>query len=101
MRAAVAESRDIEPAAVDGWPIGRRCCATTPWRAGWWDRIGYRDEAYLRIMELTGAQDLSDPDGDDAPDRLFPVAVCPQSPSRASVGQGAGPDRPAIAVVTL
>jgi protease-4 len=35
------------------------------------DRIGFRDEAYLRIATLVGADSLDDPDSDDAPPRLF------------------------------
>ena len=35
------------------------------------DRIGFRDEAYRRIGELTGARPDLDPDSDDAPRRLF------------------------------
>ena len=42
------------------WPTGHRYCAMTPWNSGLVDRIGFRDEAYARIAELVGVEDVSD-----------------------------------------
>ena len=63
------------------------------------DRIGFRDEAYLRIAELTGAEGLTDPDADDAPPRLF-LSRYSQTRSNGPSMPGRKPD-PTIAVVTV
>ena len=73
---AIAESRHIEPAAVDELadraPLLRDDAVT----GRLVDRIGFRDEAYARISELVGAPGISPETGDadsdpDAPPRLF------------------------------
>ncbi|ABM12177.1 signal peptide peptidase SppA, 67K type [Mycolicibacterium vanbaalenii PYR-1] len=72
---AVAASRGIDRAALDALadraPLLRDDAVT----AGLVDRIGFRDEAYARIAEMSGAEGVSpetgDPDGEDAPPRLF------------------------------
>jgi protease IV len=61
---AVAESRSLEPGAVDALadraPLLRDDAVT----GGLVDRIGYRDEAYARIAELIGTpSDHSEPEG--------------------------------------
>ena len=105
---AVAESRHLEPAAVDALadkaPLLRDDAVT----GGLIDRIGFRDEAYSRIAELAGAPGISpetgDADGDDAPPRLYlsryaratarrPAPPMPPIPGRKT--------KPTIAVVTL
>ena len=105
---AVAESRHLEPAAVDALadkaPLMRDDAVT----GGLVDRIGFRDEAYSRIAELAGAPGISpetgDADGDDAPARLYlsryaratarrPAPPMPPIPGRKT--------KPTIAVVTL
>ena len=105
---AVAESRHLEPAAVDALadkaPLLRDDAVT----GGLVDRIGFRDEAYSRIAELAGAPGISpetgDADGDDAPSRLYlsryaratarrPAPPMPPIPGRKT--------KPTIAVVTL
>ena len=102
VRAAVAESRDIEPAAVDELADRAPLLRDDAVVGRLVDRIGYRDEAYLRIMELAGAQELSDPDGDDAPDRLFLSRYArSHRPELPSVKVPGRKGRPAIAVVTL
>ena len=102
VRAAVAESRDIEPAAVDELADRAPLLRDDAVAGRLVDRIGYRDEAYLRIMELAGAQELSDPDGDDAPDRLFLSRYArSHRPELPSVKVPGRKGRPAIAVVTL
>ncbi len=102
VRAAVAESRDIEPAAVDALADRAPLLRDDAVAGRLVDRIGFRDEAYLRIMELTGAQDLSDPDGNAAPDRLFLSRYArSHRPELPSVKVPGRKGRPTIAVVTL
>ncbi len=106
---AIAESRHIEPAAVDELanraPLLRDDAVT----GRLVDRIGFRDEAYARISELVGAPGISPETGDadsgpDAPPRLYlsryaktaanrPVPQMPWIPGRKP--------KPTIAVVTL
>lgn len=62
------------------------------------DRIGFRDEAYARIAELTGS-DCGDPDGDDAPPRLY-LSRYAQSRRTAPAIPGRK-QPPVIAVVTV
>ncbi|MDG4663962.1 signal peptide peptidase SppA [Mycobacterium sp. 236(2023)] len=72
---AVAASRGIDVTALDAIadraPLMRNDAVT----AGLVDRIGFRDEAYARIAEKSGAEGVSpesgDADGDDAPSRLY------------------------------
>ena len=105
---AIAESRHIEPAAVDELadraPLLRNDAVT----GRLVDRIGFRDEAYARIGELVGAPDISPETGgaDDpgAPPRLFlsryakATANTPGSQMLAIPGRKS---KPSIAVVTL
>ena len=105
---AVAESRHINPAAVDALadkaPLLRDDAVT----GRLVDRIGFRDEAYARISELVGAPGISPETGDadsdpDAPPRLYlsryakatakPGPQMPSIPGRKS--------KPTVAVVTL
>jgi protease IV len=104
---AVAESRQIEPAAVDGLadkaPLLRDDAVT----GGLIDRIGFRDEAYARIGELVGAPGISpetgDADSDDAPPRLYlsryARATAPRPPQLPSLP--GRKTKPTVAVVTL
>lgn len=113
--AAVAEARHLEPDAVnalaDKAPLLRDEAVT----GGLIDRIGFRDEAYARIAELTGAPGISPETGDadtdpDAPPRLYlsryAKATAPRSgPSIPSVPAlpplpGRRP-RPTVAVVNV
>jgi protease-4 len=104
---AVAESRQIEPAAVDALadkaPLLRDDAVT----GGLIDRIGFRDEAYARIGELVGAPGISpetgDADSDDAPPRLYlsryARATAPRPPQLPSLP--GRKTKPTVAVVTL
>jgi protease IV len=111
VRQAVAESRNIEPAAVDALadraPLLRDDAVT----GGLVDRIGFRDEAYARIAQNVGAEGVSpesgdadaDPDESDAPPRLYLARY-----ARATAGGGSPlpglpgrKSRSTIAVVTL
>ena len=94
----IAESRGIDTAALDELadraPLLRDDAVT----AKLVDRIGFRDEAYRRIVELVGV-DAADPDGDGAPPRLFVSRYAqsrsggPSIPGRAA--------KPVVAVVTV
>lgn len=103
---AVAESRNLEPEAInalaDQAPLLRDAAVT----GGLVDRIGFRDEAYARIGELSGGPQNVEADDvqDGAPPRLYlsryaratapkPAPPLPQLPGRKA--------KPTIAVVTL
>lgn len=108
---AVSASRGIDAAALnalaDKAPLLRDDALT----AGLVDRIGFRDEAYSRIAQLSGAiagatrvpvadgSDICDADGDDAPPRLFLARYA--RAKRPSVPVPGLKRRPTIAVVTL
>ena len=105
---AVAESRHLEPAAVDALadkaPLLRDDAVT----GGLIDRIGFRDEAYSRIAELAGAPGISpetgDADSDDAPSRLYLTRYARATARRPAPPMPPIPGRktkPTIAVVTL
>ena len=105
---AVAESRHLEPAAVDALadkaPLLREDAVT----GGLIDRIGFRDEAYSRIAELAGARGISpesgDADSDDAPSRLYLTRYARATARRPAPPMPPIPGRktkPTIAVVTL
>jgi protease-4 len=100
---AVAQSRDLEPGAVDALadraPLLRDDAVT----GGLLDRVGYRDEAYARIAELVGKPGVS-PKSDDAPPRLYLARYARATASRSGPSLPAIPGRkgkPTLAIVTL
>ncbi|MFV8170734.1 signal peptide peptidase SppA [Mycolicibacterium peregrinum] len=101
---AIAESRGLTSEAVnvlaDKAPVLRDDAVT----AGLIDRIGFRDEAYSRIGELSGGPAEPGADADGHPDalprlylsryaRTTPKVPAPQIPGRKS--------KPTVALVTL
>ncbi|WP_123026920.1 signal peptide peptidase SppA [Mycolicibacterium stellerae] len=105
---AIAESRHIEPAAVDELankaPLLRDDAVT----GRLVDRIGFRDEAYARIGELVGGPGISpetgDADSPDAPPRLYLSRYAKATANRPGPHMPSIPGRkskPTIAVVTL
>lgn len=106
---AIAESRHIDVAAVDELANQAPLLRDAAVDGHLVDRIGFRDEAYSRIAELTGREGVSpesgDADSDDnAPPRLYlsryahagkggPAVPMPSVPGRKK--------RPRIAVVTV
>ena len=96
---AVAESRHLDAAAVDALADKAPLLRDAAVSGKLVDRVGFRDEAYARIAELTGAPAAAD--GEDAPPRLFlsryakanAFTSAPPIPGRRS--------KPGIAVVTL
>jgi protease-4 len=108
VRQAVAESRGIEPAAVDALADRAPLLRDDAVDSGLIDRIGFRDEAYARIAEQTGAEGISpesgDADSDTAPPRLYLSRY-----ARAAAGRLGPPmpnipgrkPKPLVAVVTV
>jgi protease-4 len=106
---AVAESRHIDPAAVDELankaPLLRDAAVT----GRLVDRIGFRDEAYARISELVGAPGISPETGDadsdpHAPPRMYLTRYAKATAPRPGPQMPAIPGRkskPTVAVVTL
>ena len=97
---AVAESRNIDAAALDEMADRAPLLRDDAVASGLIDRIGFRDEAYTRIAELVGVEDVSDEETPprrslaryaSARARLTPAV--PSVPGRRS--------KPTIAVVTM
>jgi protease-4 len=71
---AVAESRAIDPGALDALADRAPLLRDDAVASGLVDRIGFRDEAYARIAEMVGMEGVSPEAGDstdDAPPRLY------------------------------
>ncbi|MDO3636056.1 signal peptide peptidase SppA [Mycolicibacterium arseniciresistens] len=102
---AIAESRHIDRAGIDALADKAPLLRDAAVSAGLVDRIGFRDEAYARIAELSGAEDISpeagDPDGPDAPPRLFLSRYARATAPRPSPSLPGRKAKPTIAVVTL
>lgn len=100
---AVAASRKLDTKDIDALADKAPLLRDAAVDSGLVDRIGFRDEAYARIAELTGATDISPQNVDtpDAPPRLF------LSRYARATAPGGGPPipgrkaKPTIAVVTL
>ena len=67
----IAESRGLDVAVLDTLADRAPLLRDDAVGASLIDRIGFRDEAYRRIGELTDPDADSNPDSDDAPPRLF------------------------------
>ncbi|MCV7077494.1 signal peptide peptidase SppA [Mycobacterium szulgai] len=103
---AVAESRNIDRAALDELADRAPLLRDDAVSSGLVDRIGFRDEAYARIAELVGAQDDSDEsdDTDEKPPRMYLARYANSARSRLAPPAPSIPGRrskPTIAVVTL
>ena len=100
----IAESRGIDAGVLDGLADRAPLLRHDAVGAGLLDRIGFRDEAYRRIAALTGGDrdgdgDDVDPDGEDAPSRLF---LSRYAQTRKAVPPIPGlRRRPTLAVVTV
>ncbi|BBZ65958.1 signal peptide peptidase SppA [Mycolicibacterium insubricum] len=99
--AGVAESRGIDIADLDALADRAPILRDDAVAANLVDRIGFRDQAYARIAELTGTE-ATDPDDEDAPDRLFLARYAragkSELPTPPIPGRGAGTT---IAVVNV
>ena len=100
---AITESRRVDAQVLDGLADRAPLLRDDAVGAGLVDRIGFRDEAYLRIAELAGAEGMTAPaanaDSDDAPPRLFLSRYAQTRHNRLPL-PGRKPD-PTIAVVTV
>ena len=100
---AVAESRKVDPGALDKWADQAPLLRDDAVASGLVDRIGFRDEAYARIAEMVDVEDVSDPDV-DAPPRLYLARYAGAARSRLAPPVPSVPGRrskPTIAVITL
>src|SRR6516162_458765 len=100
---AVAESRKVDPGALDKWADQAPLLRDDAVASGLVDRNGFRDEAYARIAEMVGVEDVSDPDV-DAPPRLYLARYAGAARSRLAPPVPSVPGRrskPTIAVITL
>lgn len=98
VRDAVAAARGLDPAAVDALADKAPLLRADAVAGGLVDRIGFRDEAYARISELTGA--APEADGADAAPRLYLTRYA-RATAAKPVPPIPGRKKPTIAVVTL
>ncbi|HEX5145077.1 MAG TPA: signal peptide peptidase SppA [Mycobacterium sp.] len=99
---AIAESRDLDEAALDALADRAPLLRDDALTGRLIDRVGFRDEAYLRIAEMAGAQDLSSADAEDAPNRLYLSRYARSGgPALPAVPIPGRKSTPTIAVVTL
>lgn len=97
---AVSASRHLDPAEVDALADRAPLLRDDAISGKLVDRIGFRDEAYARIAELTGAPAVAD--GDDAPARLFLSRYAKAHPHSTPSPRIPGrKSKPRIAVVTI
>lgn len=108
VRQAVAAARGIGADTVDTLADRAPLLRDDAVNAGLVDRIGFRDQAYGRIAELTGAEgiapDRGDPDSDAAPPRLYLSRYAHATADRPGPPLPSLPGRktkPVIAVVTV
>ena len=92
----IAESRGLAAETLDGMADRAPLLRDDAVDCGLVDRIGFRDEAYRRIIELTGAE-ITDADSEAAPPRLY-LSRYAQSRTSSLPGRHR---RPTIAVVTV
>ncbi|HWT49438.1 MAG TPA: signal peptide peptidase SppA, partial [Mycobacterium sp.] len=98
---AVAESRKIDRDALDALADRAPLLRDDAVESGLVDRIGFRDEAYARIAELIGVEDISD---EDAPPRLYLARYAGAARSRLAPPAPPIPGRrpkPTFAVITV
>jgi protease-4 len=97
---AVAESRKVEPEALDALADRAPLLRDDAVASGLIDRVGFRDEAYDRIKELIGFEG----DSDDEPPRLYLSRYAGAARPRLVPPVPAVPGRkgkPTLAVVTI
>ena len=100
----IAESRRLNVSALDELADRAPLLRDDALSAALIDRVGFRDEAYRRIGELTDPDADSNPDSDDAPPRLF---LSRYAQTRHAQTRGHGPSlpgrkaKPAVAVITV
>jgi protease-4 len=100
---AVAKSRKIDAGALDGLADRAPLLRDDAVASGLIDRIGFRDEAYARMAELVGVEDISDED-DDSPPRMYLARYASAARPRLAPPVPSIPGRrskPTLAVITL
>lgn len=100
--AGIAESRGLDTVTLDDVADRAPLLRDDALGAGLIDRVGFRDEAYRRIVELTGVEltgEAAEPDSADAPSRLF-LSRYAQTREHGPSLPGRKP-KPRIAVVTV
>jgi protease-4 len=98
---AVADSRKIDPHALDALADRGPLLRDDATASGLVDRIGFRDEAYARMAERVGVEDVSD---EDTPPRLYLARYAGASRARLTPPMPSVPGRrpkPTFAVVTI
>lgn len=98
---AVAESRGLEPEALDALADRGPLLRDDAVASGLVDRIGFRDEAYARMAELVGDKDVSDA---EEPPRLYLARYAGAARSRLTPPVPSVPGRrpkPTFAVITV
>lgn len=98
---AVAESRHISFDQIDALADEAPLLRDDALAGRLIDRIGFRDEAYMRMAELVGSPDPKHPDSDDAPPRLYLSRYARATASRPMPPIPGHKTKPAIAVVTI
>lgn len=98
--AAVAADRKLDEAALDALVDRAPLLRDDAVAGGLIDRVGFRDEAYARIAELSGAEG-EDPDGPDGPPRLYLSRYAKTSAGRPTPTLPGRKQKPTIAVITL
>jgi protease IV len=102
---AVAQSRKIEPEALDALADRGPLLRDDALASKLVDRIGFRDEAYARMAELVGSQnDSADISDEKAPPRLYLARYAGAARSRLTPPVPSVPGRrskPTFAVVTI
>ena len=99
---AIAESRRLEPEAVDALADRAPLLRDDALSGGLIDRVGFRDEAYQRIAELVGARPSDDTE--DEPPRLYLARYARATATRPGLPVSKVPGRktkPTIAVVAV
>jgi protease-4 len=98
---AVSESRKIAPEALDALADRAPLLRDDAVASNLIDRIGFRDEAYARMAELVGVEDVSD---ETAPPRLYLARYAGAVRSRLTPPVPSVPGRrskPTFAVITV
>ncbi len=105
---AIAESRSLDVAALDALANRAPLLRDDAVASGLVDRIGFRDQAHVRIAELVGVKGVSSADSADDPEKLAPrlnlARYASAAKSRLVPPALALPGRrskPTLAVITL
>src|SRR5690242_6982337 len=96
---AIAESRHVSVEAIDALADKAPLLRDDAVSGGLIDRIGFRDEAYARISELSGA--AADSDGDDSAPRLYLSRYARASAPKPAPALPGLKSKPTVVVVTL